>query len=130
MATFLGKEGVVKIGTHVLAEVKSFSINQSAATTEDTALGDSWTSYVVTQKSWQGSIACFWDNTDSQGQSALSVGTLVQLKLYPEGTTTGDYELSGDALITGVEMQQAHDGLVEVNFTYQGTGELVIHTAV
>lgn len=129
MATFLGNEGVVKVGSGTVAEVKSFSVNQSAATVEDTAMGDEWATHVVTQKSWQGTITCHWDDTDSDGQATLTVGASVSLKLYPEGTTTGDHELSGTALITGVETQQAHDGLVEATFTFQGTGALVPGTA-
>jgi hypothetical protein len=128
MATFLGKEGVVKVGSATVAEIKSFSVTQSAATAEDTVMGDSWTTHKVTQKSWAGQVACFWDDTDTTGQVALAVGVEVTLKLYPEGTTTGDYELSGTAIINSVETQLAHDGIVEATFGFQGSGQLTIGT--
>jgi predicted secreted protein len=121
--------GVVKVGSGTVAEVKSFSVDQNAATVEDTAMGDTWTTHLVTQKSWSASIACMWDDTDSDGQVALAVGTSVSLELYPEGTTTGDYKLSGTALITSVSTKQTHDGLVEADFTCQGSGALAIGTA-
>jgi len=40
MATFLGKNGVIKVGTNTIAELRSFSITQTAATAEDTTMGD------------------------------------------------------------------------------------------
>lgn len=130
MATYLGKDGVVKVGTHTVAEVRSFSLNQTAATAEATVMGEEWTSHKITQKSWAGQLSCFWDATDTTGQGALAVGTEVNLKLYPEGATTGDAELSGTALITSIETQLAHDGLVEATFGFQGSGALSLGTVV
>lgn len=128
MATYLGKDGVVKVGTNTIAEVRSFSVNQTAATAESTVMGDEWTNHKITQKSWAGQISCFWDDTDTQGQGTLLVGAEVTLKLYPEGATTGDAELSGTVLINSIETQLAHDGLVEATFGFQGSGQLTIGT--
>jgi hypothetical protein len=126
MATFLGKEGVVKVGINSIAEVRSFSITQTAATAEDTVMGDEWTTHKPTMKSWAGQLSCFWDNTNTTGQGALIVGTEVTLKLYPEGTTADDEELTGSVIITSVETQLAHDGIVEASFAFQGNGLLTI----
>jgi hypothetical protein len=126
MATFLGNEGVVKIGSSQVLEVKSFSFNQSAATTEATAMGDSWTTHIVTQKSWQGTMTCHWDGTDKAGQGAMGVGNTVNLTLYPQGLT-GEIECTGAVIITGVETQQSQEGLVEATFTFQGTGALTLN---
>ena len=128
MATFLGKEGVVKVGNNAIAEVKSFSITQTAATVEDTVMGDDWATHKPTIKSWSGSLTCHWDDTDTKGQEALSVGTEVSLTLYPEGNDSGDYQLSGSIIITSVETQAAHDGLVERTLNFQGSGALIIGT--
>lgn len=126
MATFLGKEGVVKVGSNAVAEVRSFSVTQTSATAEDTVMGDAWTTHKPTMKSWAGQISCFWDDTNTTGQGALAVGAEVALKLYPEGTTSGDEEISGNAIITSVETQLAHDGIVEASFAFQGNGALTI----
>jgi hypothetical protein len=126
MATHLGKEGVVKVGSNAIAEVRSFSITQEAATATDTVMGDEWETQKVTMKSWSGQLSCYWDSADTTGQGALTIGAEVTLKLYPEGTTSGDQELSGTAIIKSIENQAAHDGLVEASFSFQGTGALTI----
>lgn len=126
MATYLGKDGVVKVGSVAIAEVRNFSITQAAATTEDTVMGDSWSTHKVTLKSWSGQLACFWDATDTTGQGALTIGAEVTLKLYPGGVASGDQELSGSAIITSIETQLAHDGIVEASFSFQGTGALTV----
>lgn len=128
MATFIGKNGVVKIGTVTIAEVKSFTITQQAANVDASAMGDDWTVHKITQKSWSGSLACHADPTDTTGQEALIVGASVTLKLLPQGTTTGSYELTGTALITDVQIQADHTNVLERTFTFQGTGALTIDT--
>jgi hypothetical protein len=126
MSTFLGNAGVVKVGSGTVAEVNNFSVNQTAAVTEDTSMGDTWTTIKTTQKSWNASISCHWDDTDSDGQVALTVGSEVALTLYPEGTASGQYTLIGNAIVTDIKQSQEYKGLVSVDFTCQGTGSLAI----
>jgi len=49
MATFKGSEGTVKVGTIgsnvAVAEIRSYSIEESADTLEDTSMGDSARTY-------------------------------------------------------------------------------------
>lgn len=128
MATFAGKDGVVKSGSDTIAEVKSFTINQTADTAEDTALGDTWRSHVTTLKSWDGEITCHFDDTDTNGQEALTVGSSITLNVYPEGDSSGEYELSGSAIITGVTITNELENIVERSFTFMGNGSLTIGT--
>lgn len=128
MTTFSGNDGVVKNSSNAVAEVRSFTVNQAAETVDDTVMGDSWRSHKLTFKTWSGTVECFWDDTDSTGQEAWTVGSSVTLTLLPEGTTTGDYSLSGTATITGVNHSQNSDGIVERSFDFQGNGALTIST--
>ena len=45
MATFKGSDGVVKIIGNAIAEIRSFSVEQTADTIEDTKMGDTARTY-------------------------------------------------------------------------------------
>jgi predicted secreted protein len=124
MATLLGKEGTVSVGASDVAEVKSFSIDMSAATVNDTVMGDTWESKRATFNSWTGSLDCFWDPADT-AQLALDVGAEVTVKLSPEGSdVTGDVYWTGSCIVTSISLSTAHDGLVEASFSFEGNGAL------
>ena len=74
MATHKGSEGIVKVGSNSVAEIRSYSIEESADTLEDTSMGDSAITYKPSLTSFSGSLDVFWDETDSSGQGALSIG--------------------------------------------------------
>jgi hypothetical protein len=128
MANHVGNEGVVKVGSNTVAEVRSFSITSSADTVEDTVMGDTWKTHQVTQNSWTAEVTAFWDETDTTGQGALTIGATVTLNLYPEGATSADTYLSGSAIVTSVGRSQTHNGMVEATFSFQGTGALSTST--
>lgn len=129
MATFRGKEGLIKIGANVVAEVDNWSVDQASATEEDTAQGDDWQTFKPGLKTSTGSIECHWDDTDATGQELLLVGAEVTLLLYPEGDAVGANELTVSAIITGISMGVPKDNIVSRSFQWQGNGELVIGTA-
>lgn len=128
MATFIGNDGVVKIGANTVAEVTSWSLTQGAATADDTALGDTWDSHLVGTANWSGSISCWWDDTDATGQGAMTVGASVSLVLLPEGATVGDAEYTGTATITGIESSGSNNATVTASFSFTGNGALTIGT--
>ena len=128
MATHAGSEGTVKVGANDVAEIRSFSIEQSADTLEDTTMGDSARTYLPSLTTFTGSLDVLWDETDSTGQGALLIGSSVTLNLYPEGDTLGDTYLSGSAIVTGRTINSSYDGLVEMSISVQGSGALSIST--
>jgi len=129
MATFSGNDGVVKVGANAVAEVMSFTVNQTMEPIDDTVMGDSWRSHLAGLKTWDGTIECRWDDTDTTGQEALTVGASVTLALLPEGSGAGEYELEGTASITSVSQTQSYDNTtVTRTFTFQGNGALTIGT--
>ena len=128
MATHTGSAGTVKVGSNAIAELKSWTLDQSQDTVETTKLGDTVKTYSATQSSSSGTMDCFWDETDCNGQVALAIGTTATLNLYPEGATSGDTFYSGSAIITSVGVSQSHDGIVERSFGFQITGAVTIAT--
>ena len=129
MATHKGSEGIVKVGSsNVVAEIRSYSIEESADTLEDTSMGDSARTYKPSLTSFSGSLDVFWDETDTSGQGALSIGAEVTLNFYPEGDTAGDTYYTGSAIVTGVSRTASYDGLVEASISVQGNGALTEST--
>ena len=128
MATYKGSDGIVKVGTNTVAEIRSYSIEETADTLEDTAMGDTARTYKSSLTSFSGSLDVFWDESDSSGQGALSIGAAVQLNVYPEGADTNDKYYQGDVIVTGVSRSASFDGLVEASISVQGTGTLTSTT--
>lgn len=124
MATHKGSEGTVKVGANAVAEIRSFSINEVADTLEDTSMGDSARSYLASLTSFNGSLDVYWDETDTNGQGALTVGSSVTINFYPEGADTGDSYYTGSAIVTGLTINSSFDGMVEASITLQGSGAL------
>ena len=128
MATHKGSEGTVKVGSNQIAEIRSYSIEESADTLEDTSMGDSARTYKPSLTNFSGSLEVFWDETDTSGQGALSIGSEVTLNVYPEGDASGDTYYSGSAIVTGVSRTGSFDGLVEASISVQGNGALTEST--
>jgi hypothetical protein len=123
MATYTGNEGIIKIGANAIAEVKSFNIKTSAETVEDTAKGDTWRTYKTTHKTWDGSLECHWDDTDTTGQLLCVEGAELTVDLYPGGEASGRYHLTGSAIITERTIESPDD-LASHAITFQGNGAL------
>lgn len=124
MSIHAGSEGIVKVGEHQIAEVKSWSLEESSDTVDASVIGTEWRKHLSTIKSWSGSIEAFWNEADNNGQGQLRNGAEVELRLYPEGTDDGRHYFTGRAIITGISRQGAFDGIVESSFTFQGNGSL------
>ena len=124
MATFKGNEGTVLSGSNAVAEIRSFTVNETADVIEDTAMGDAAKTYVASFKDATATVECFFDDTDSNGQGTFDVGASVTVNFQMEGNTSGDHKLSGTALITGKDVSAASDGMVEATYTMQITGGL------
>ena len=129
MATHAGSEGTVKVGANAIAEIRSFSVSETADTIEDTTMGDAARTYKPSLKSFNGSLDVYWDETDTDGQGALTVGSEVTIGFYPEGATTGDKYYTGSAIVTGLTVNSSFDGIVEASITIQGNGALSLSTA-
>ena len=128
MATHTGSEGTIKVGSDTVGELRSFSLESTAETIEDTSMGDTSRTYKVGLKSFTGTASVFFDETDT-AQTALVAGAEITLNVYPEGATTGDKYYSGSAIVTGSTINSSFDGMVEGEISFQGTGALTLSTA-
>jgi len=128
MATHTGSEGVIKVGTTTVGELRSYTLEQTSDTIEDTSLGDTTRTYKAGLKGFSGSASLFFDEADA-GQLLLVVGGEISIKVYPEGATTGDKFYEGTAIVTAYNVSASFDGLVEAELTYTGTGALSLSTA-
>lgn len=124
MATHTGSEGTVAVGANSIAEIRSFSIEETGDTTEDTSMGDTTRTFKHTLRSWTASVDCWWDEEDTDGQLTLVPGTEVTVTFAPEGNVTGDLVYTGLAIVTGKSINSSFDGMVEASITLQGTGDL------
>ena len=136
MTTYTGNNGQVKVTgsavgdtEQVVAEVRDFSVEQTAEVVSNTVMGDAWVSNQATLKSFTASINCFFhwaSGAANAGQAEFTVGSEVTLALYPTGDTTTQQEITGTAIVTSVSQSQSFDGLVELSFSCTGTGALTI----
>jgi predicted secreted protein len=128
MATHTGSEGTIKIGSTVLGELRSYTLEQTSDTIEDTSMGDSVRTYKVGLKGSSGSASVFFDEADA-GQLLCTVGSSITLNLFPEGNQSGDKFYAVDAIVTGYNVSASFDGMVEAEITFQGTGAVTVGTA-
>ena len=91
-------------------------------------MGDTARTYKSSLTTFTGSVDVFWDETDTAGQGALTIGASVTLNVYPEGDASGDTYYSGSAIVTGITRSSSFDGLVEASITVQGSGALTATT--
>lgn len=128
MATHKGSEGVVKVGSNTVAEVRDWSITITSDTVEDTTMGDSARTYKPSLTSASGSISAYWDETDTTGQGAMTAGSEVTLNLYPEGDGAGDTYYTASVIITEEGASAAFDGMVEATYSFQANGAVTTTT--
>ena len=137
MATHKGSSGVVKIiasalgeGTEtpaVVGEIRSFSIDETADTVEDTVMGDSVKTYLPSLKDATLTIDALWDDADAQ-QLALDTAATINWEIHPTGTGTGEKYYDGEGVVTSKTISASYDGLVEASFSIQCVGAIAEST--
>lgn len=131
MGTHWGNEGQVKLGANTVAEMIEWEFTESVQPVDDTSMGDAYKTHIVGSgiKEWSGSMTCHWDETDTNGQVAMTVGASVTLNLYAEGSTSGDVYWTGTATITERSQTVKMDGETSrAAFTFMGNGALTRST--
>jgi len=124
MATFKGNDGTVKSGANAIAEIISFSVDETSDTIEDTTMGDAAKTYVASFKDATATVETYFDDTDTTGQGTFTVGSTVTCNFQMEGDTSGDHLLSGSGIITGRSIGAGADGMVTASYTIQISGGL------
>ena len=123
MACYAGRNGVLKMGASAVAQITSYTVNETADTAEcthfDTTGG--YREYATTFKAFDGSLDVVWNRQDGD----VVVGTTYAMELFPEGDDTAtDWKISGNVIITGFEISAETEGNVEGSISFQGNGVL------
>lgn len=123
MANHLGREGVVKVSSTTIGELRNYALAHSSDVVEDSVIGDIYRTRRATMKTWSVNGDLYWDETDA-GQIALTIGSAVTVNLYPEGIGSGSAYYSGAGIVTKFDISAAFDGMVEGSISIEGNGTL------
>lgn len=124
MATYAGKDGVVKLGGTAIGEVKNWSVDISVETLESTVMGSDYREKSPSYISWSGSVDVYYDDADTVQDavwSSVTSGSELALLLYPRGESAGE-TLGGQVVVTGMTQSAAFDGMVERTISFEGSG--------
>lgn len=127
MARYQGYNGYAEVGSSAIGERVSFNIELSVAENDGSTQGSAWTSVDAGQKSASGTIEVHFDHDDS-GQTALTVGSVVALTLFPTGETTGHTSISGNFLVTSVGTESSAGDNVKRSYSVRNVGTVTIAT--
>ena len=128
MATKLGRDGLIRISSTTIGELRNYALTHTSDTVEDSVLGDTYRTRLASMKTWSASGDLYWDEGDA-GQLLITIGSSVTLNLYPEGGTTGDVYYSGAAIVTQFNVSASFDGIIEGSIAFEGNGPLSTLTA-
>lgn len=135
MASLTGNAGVINIDGEAVAEVRSYSIELTQDTIENTVMGDSSRQYVAGLSQFSGTADVYWDashfdatsNPDLDGLIQGTVGASgVALIVYPTGSGAN---WAGNIVVTGYSINAAMDGMIEASVSFQGSGALTYTAA-
>lgn len=133
MATATGNSGVVKLVTDggtlaVVAEVRSFNIDETLDTIESTVMGSAGEArtYLAGNKTATVSIECFWDSSDTGQQDAddsIRSSEKIDFEILPNGVGAGK-KYVGEGFVTSKSISASFDGMIEASFSIQATGQI------
>ena len=128
MATKLGREGLIKLSSTTIGELRNYALTHSSDVVEDSVLGDTYRTRLASMKTFSVSGDLYWDEGDA-GQLLITIGSSVTLNLYPEGASSGDVYYSGAAIVTQFNVSASFDGVIEGQISFEGNGPLSTLTA-
>lgn len=131
-----GHSGSCTAGGSVVGTAKAWSVDISADTADTTKFSDGdWRTSESLLKQWSGSITVIFDAGGDAGEAklieSLTAGSPVDLVLNTSATGTGAAEkYSGSANITSLPVSSEVGSIIEVSFSFQGSGELALAALV
>jgi len=127
MAEHLGREGVLKVSSTTVGQLRNYSLAHSSDVVEDSTMGDIYRTRKATMKTWSVNADLFWDEADA-GQLLVTIGSTVSVALYPEGVASTDTYYSGVGIVTKFDVTSAFDGMIECSISLEGDGPLSVLT--
>lgn len=128
MANHKGSEGAVYIGANAIAEINDWSFDEGCQIIDDSTLNDTADTVKAGRTNAKGSISCFWDETDTNGQQAMTIGAEVTLNLYGEGNTSGDTYWTGSVIIESISRGGGKDDMITSTFGWVANGGMTEST--
>lgn len=125
-----GYSGSCTVGGSAVTEAKAWSLDVTQETVDTTNFGSAgWKESVPTLKAWSGSITVIYDGGDDTGQASLIAGVTsgseVAVELVTSASGLGTSEkFSGNAIITSMPITNDVNGIIEVSFSFEGSGAL------
>jgi len=131
MATYEGSAGQVKIksGSDALtavASVRSWNLDVTRETVEDTVMGDGNRTYKKGLQDYSGSMDIVFDSSENTIVStALTPDTddTVSIEFYSDANDDTT-KFAGNVIVTSYSITASYDGLTEASVAFQGTGAL------
>ena len=153
MAILAGNNGRILVtktdasSLQALAAVRSFSIDMTADTIEETTMGDKTRQYLKGLATWSGSADIYFDPaefptdglttqlgvlnptiTSGTGIKTVgSTGVVGEFYLGSTGATDNNTanKFTGTIIVTGFTVNSSMDGMVEASISFQGSGSCV-----
>ena len=134
MARITGKNGTIKVGAVVVADITDWVLDAKLPMADATAMGDDWAAKLSLIREWSGTLKAIYGNAAEQALLIASffaataasgaTGGKVTLHLLPDAATAEDYY--GDAYLDfSINADKAKAN--EVSYKFTGTGVLT-HT--
>ena len=132
MATLHGYNGMIYLGATsggaaaVITEAYRWSVDVDRDTSEDSAFGDTWKTFLSGMLSWSMSATFNHDTAEAiPFNAATQLAGTVRVYLYPNRATTTQYYYGFCYPKLSVEV--AKDGTVTGTMEAQGSGQLALN---
>ncbi|MDX8383026.1 MAG: hypothetical protein R8M45_03020 [Ghiorsea sp.] len=121
MAIKKGNDGVIMVGGAVVAEVKTWSYNESVGSVKKPeAMGDTEAVYASSGvKDGSGSLEFIFDPADVP-QAALAAGASIALVVHESGTAVGGVNHTGTVLITSIDKSGGSSDFLSRTASFSG----------
>lgn len=130
-----GKKAIIQIdvdGTPTpFGECRSYNLDRGRNAIDVSTLSDEWKKHLGGQKTWSGTLECFYDPADpaqAAMEELIEVDTPCKLTFMPLGDAAGSPVQSGDAIITSVGQPVETENAIGQSYGFTGTGPLTPST--
>lgn len=123
MAVLKGNAASLKLSTNTVAEMQNWELEVSQEFQDTTSFLDTMREQTSTFATWSATAAGKVDTTDTTGQVALQTAWLAGSTVTPRFYIDNTHFYSGLAYVSA-SVGAAVDGIVEVNYSFQGAGAL------
>jgi len=123
MAVLKGNAASLKIGANTVAEMQNWELSVEQEFADTTSFLDTFREQTPTFATWTATASGKMDQSDTTGQVALQTAWLAGSTVTPLFYIDGSHKYTGLAYVSAT-VGAAVDGIVEVNFSFQGAGTL------